>query len=64
MSSIAGKSYDDGMVRLIPPVPYRLTFGPSEDREPPEPVRREPLRLTGHVPLDEASRDRKLPPID
>jgi hypothetical protein len=54
-----------GMVRLIPPVPYRLTFGPSEDREPPEPVRRELLRLTGHVPLEvDDSGDRKLPSQD
>lgn len=47
-----GKSYDGGMVRLIPPVPYRLTIGAREDREEaPEPPKREPLRLSGPVPL-------------
>jgi hypothetical protein len=39
------------MARLIPPVPYRLTIGSHDDREEPEPMKREPLRLTGPVPL-------------
>ncbi|MEU2013136.1 hypothetical protein [Nocardia sp. NPDC019302] len=39
------------MVRQIPPVPYRLTIGTREDRDEPEPPKREPLRLTGLVPL-------------
>lgn len=48
------------MARLIPPVPYRLTIGPSDRDTAPESPRRDPLRLTGHVPLKVD--DRNLPP--
>ncbi|WP_280364252.1 hypothetical protein [Nocardia abscessus] len=51
------------MARLIPPVPYRLTIGTHEDRDEPEPLKREPLRLTGPVPL-KVDDGREAPDVD